>query len=473
MPIRERLSRGATAGVLACLGLAIASVFVLPSTPSYDPWAWIVWGRELASATFTFGAGGGPSWKPLPVMFTTVFGLFGTAAPTLWLIAARAGGLLALFGAYRLGSRLAGRVAGTIAVLALLLTQETVGGITQDWIHYMFRGVSEPMLVACVLWAIDRHLEGRRGAAFALGVATSLIRPEAWPFLGLYVLWLWRREPRLRPPIVGGLALIPVMWFGPPWISTGHPLAASTQAQQYNGHLGSDPLITTLSRGAHLTIVPVLVAAAVAVLLAIRRREQVTLWLAGGAAAWVALVVAMAVDGYPGLGRFMYPPAAIACVLAGVGVVGLAELAGPGWRRWGVIAAVLAASVPFTTGRVSLATGEKHQADLAVTATDQLNAAVRELGGRRAVLPCPTSVAAVNHTMQTALAWTLGVHLSRVKTVVHSPGVDFVGPHIATIDGAAAPVRLQPHTTREIARSGIWRVLQVTRLGDPDSCVGT
>ncbi len=32
----------------ACVLGAVAS-FVLPSEPSYDPWAWIVWGREIAS----------------------------------------------------------------------------------------------------------------------------------------------------------------------------------------------------------------------------------------------------------------------------------------------------------------------------------------------------------------------------------------------------------------------------------------
>ena len=59
----------------------------------------------------------------------------------------------------------------------------------------MFRGTSEPMLVGLALWAVDRHLDGRRGTAFVLGVGAALIRPEAWPFIGLYGLWLWRREP--------------------------------------------------------------------------------------------------------------------------------------------------------------------------------------------------------------------------------------------------------------------------------------
>ncbi|PZS10321.1 MAG: hypothetical protein DLM64_08780 [Solirubrobacterales bacterium] len=469
----------ATAGVavLGCVLLAVLSVLLLPSTPSYDPWAWIVWGREIVSSHFSFATAGGPSWKPLPVVFTTVFGLLGGAAPKLWLIVARAGGLLALLAAYRLGARLAGArvagvLAGLLAAVALLLTQETVGSVTQDWVHYLFRGASEPMLVACVLWAIDRHLEGRRASAFVLGVAMSLIRPEAWPFLGLYALWLWREQPRLRPLLIGGVALIPLLWFVPPWVSAGQPLAASTQAQDYNGHLGSDPVLETLRRGAELTIVPVLLAALAAALLAWRARDRTVLALCAGALAWVALVVVMALAGYPGLGRFMYPAAGVLCVLAGVGVVRLAMLAGAGVRFWSVAALVVAATVPFAVARVRGAVAEKHQADLAVSITTQLDAAVRGAGGAQLVLPCRASLAGVNHTMQTELAWTLGAPLSHVKTSIRSPAVDFLGPHLATIDGAAAPIRLAPYTSEPVAHAGVWQVLRVTQPGATDGCVG-
>ena len=134
--------------------LAALSAAVLPTVPSYDPWSWIVWGREVVDPHLSFFVGGGPSWKPLPVIFTAVFGLFGGAAPTLWVITARAGGLLALVAAYRLGSQLVrhGRAAsgagdsalvgadrrGSVAAAGVLLTQ--------DWFYYMFRGTSEPML---------------------------------------------------------------------------------------------------------------------------------------------------------------------------------------------------------------------------------------------------------------------------------------------------------------------------------------
>ena len=105
--------------MLVCLGLA-ALTFLLPSTPTYDPWAWIMWGREIGQ--FDLVTTGGPSWKPLPVVFTTLFSFFGSdLAPYLWLWVARAGGIFALVMAFRLTRRLAGGgaagvTAGAVAV---------------------------------------------------------------------------------------------------------------------------------------------------------------------------------------------------------------------------------------------------------------------------------------------------------------------------------------------------------------------
>src|SRR3954468_19102194 len=99
--------------VLGCLALAALSL-TLPSVPTYDPWAWIIWGREVAHLDLVTRTG--PSWKPLPVIFTTPFSLAGDdGAPLLWLTVARAGGVLAFAMAYRLGSRLSRAAAPGIA----------------------------------------------------------------------------------------------------------------------------------------------------------------------------------------------------------------------------------------------------------------------------------------------------------------------------------------------------------------------
>src|SRR3954454_12893160 len=95
----------------ACLALAALSL-LLPWRPTYDPWAWLVFGRELADPHLQFSTLAHTGWKPLPVLFTAPFGLFGSAAPFLWLLVPRAAGLAALALAFRLGTRAGGLVAG-------------------------------------------------------------------------------------------------------------------------------------------------------------------------------------------------------------------------------------------------------------------------------------------------------------------------------------------------------------------------
>jgi hypothetical protein len=468
---------------IACVALAALSAAVQPTVPSYDPWAWIVWGREVVDPHLSFAVGGGPSWKPLPVIFTTVYGLFGGASPTLWVITARAGGLLALVAAYRLAARpVAGEAgappwapvaAGLIAAVCLV--------INRYWFYDLYRGTSEPLLIGASLWAIDRHLDRRHGSAFVLGVVASLIRPEAWPFVIAYGGWLWLRAPRLRALVALGLLSIPFFWFVPPWIGSGQPFLAATHAKQYNGHLGKHPLLTVLARGLDLQTVPVLLAALVTVGLAWRRgRERLMLALAGGVVVWWAIVVGMTLDGYPGLERFYLPAAAVTCVLAGVGVVRIALIAGAFARgeapratlvSAGVVAVVIAVCLPFTAGRFDLVQQERTAAR-AVTRLDQLSAAVAAVGGPREVYPCRSSFVAVNHSVQTALAWQLRVTLGRVGTSMRHQGLMFVGPH-DSIDGG--PARVDPRLTQiqKLAFVAPWRVYRVTAPGASTRCVGT
>jgi hypothetical protein len=498
---RSRLDSAAARGsdapfvlaLVASFALAALSAAVLPTVASYDPWSWIVWGREVFDPHLSFFVGGGPSWKPLPVMFTAIFGPFGSAAPTLWVITARAGGVMALIAAYRLGALLVARgrggagpapVAGWEPVAAGLIAAAGIL-LTQDWFYYMFRGTSEPLLVGLSLWAVDRHLAGRYVLAFVLGVAAALIRPEWWPFIFLYGIWLYRRQPRpsLLILILAGWFAIPFFWFVPPWISTGQPLLAATHAQEYNGHLGSDPFLEVLRRGADLQVLPWLVFAVVAVAITWwHERDRVILGLAAAALAWWVLVVAMTLDGYPGLERFFLPAAGITCVLGGVGLVRAARLIGDRVASLGgtsagpvfglAAAAVLVAiTIPFTITRVDAARAAKPTAAQAVTRFDQLTAAVAAVGGHDAVFPCKSSFAAVNHSAQSALAWKLHVTLERVGTSMHAPGVMFVGPH-DSIDGG--PPRIDPRLNRIqlIKQVGPWRVYRAWTTGLPTACVG-
>ncbi|MPZ64103.1 MAG: hypothetical protein GEU83_00770 [Pseudonocardiaceae bacterium] len=65
---------GIVAPLAGCVVLASASL-ALPAMLGYDPWAWQVWGREITRGELS--TDGGPSWKPLPVLGTTLLAPFG------------------------------------------------------------------------------------------------------------------------------------------------------------------------------------------------------------------------------------------------------------------------------------------------------------------------------------------------------------------------------------------------------------
>jgi hypothetical protein len=455
---RPRWASWPLIAALVCGLIAVISVLVLPSLPSFDPFSWIVWGREIVDSGTKFETNGGPSWKPLPVLFTSVFGLFGDAAPNLWLVVARAGGLLALAGAFRLGQRVAGWPAGLTAAVGLLLTT--------DWLRYLERGASEPLLVGCVLWAVIAHIEGFKRTAFFLGVGAALVRPEAWPFVGLYALWIGRHATwRHRGIILVGLLLIPLLWFVPPWIASDDPFSASSHAASYNGHLGSSPGLEVLRRAGELSVIPVLVGALVALVLAVRRRDRLTLGLAGGALAWIALVFGMTVVAhYPGLPRFHLPAAALMCVLAGVGAVWLVEMVPNRALAIALGLILLAGAVAGSVGRVSDFKPQYQDVQLAERNFASLDRAVKQAGGRRLILRCGKHLVATNHSFQTALAWKLNVELRVVRPFVRHPAIVFRGPHIATL-GAPPTLSYRPHSLYRITHAGVWRVFGVLPPG--------
>ncbi|MEJ7714323.1 MAG: hypothetical protein WKF40_00910 [Thermoleophilaceae bacterium] len=189
-----------------------------------------MWGRELAH--LRLDTTGGPSWKPLPVAFTTLFAPFGalddSLPPALWLVVARAGALLALALAFRLARRLVGAgpggvAAGVVAAVALALTPQ--------WLRYAAHGNEAPLAAALMLWALHSHLDGSRRGALVLGFAACLMRPEVFPFVALYGAWCWRAEPDMRRMTVGLAAALAALWLVPEWIGSGQPLGAGAQAR--------------------------------------------------------------------------------------------------------------------------------------------------------------------------------------------------------------------------------------------------
>jgi hypothetical protein len=451
--------------IAACLALAVVSLLLLPSAPTYDPYAWLVWGRDLAHGHLVT-QGGGASWKPLPALITAVLSPLGAAAATAWVALARAGALLAVYMAYRLAARIAGRPAGLAAAASLLLVHE--------WVRRNAVGNAEGLMVALGLLAIDRHLDGRRGQAFALGVAAGLVRPEVWPFLLAYGLWLWIRSGGPGRAWIAALGLlVPLLWFGGDWIGSGHPFGASDRALSLSPTgpaLGRDRAAGVLQEAWRMlplparVAIPAAVAGALVAWIRSRRTARpagLTLALAGGALAWTAIVAAMTARGYPGLPRFLFMGSALGSVVAGAGI---------GWAVQAVVRALPAAvRRPFRPAIVlavaacfaALAASDAQllRSDAAAVETvavrdDGLAAAVRAAGGGGAVLRCGhpyTGWFAV-----TALAWDLGVQVDQVHDRPHGRRpVVFVLDHGRPGLQSRLPVR----HVREAEAPGGWDVV--------------
>ena len=379
----------------------------------------------------------GPSWKPLPIFFTAPFSLVGDGpAPELWLVVARAGGLLAIAMAFRLGARLAGPAAGAIAAVTLLISDE--------FIRNFARGNSEGLLVALCLWAVERHLDGRRRDAFLLGFAAGLLRPEVWPFWGLYGLWLlagaWHgRVPWRTLALVGGTAVLTlVLWFVPEYLGSGSALRAAERARQPNPDspaFAAFPFLEVFRRSAAILTVPVYIGAAIAVLGAwrVRRSDErapVVLALAAISTLLMIGVALMTEGGFAGNLRYVALPAAMVCILAGVGWVELARFArerrGP--RAAAALAAIVAALfVPFTVADVrKLDEGRQllvREADLYGA---NLKAMIAKAGGEDRVKACGQVITGAFQTQ--AVAWYLHLHETDLSIFPMTPGTT-IAPH--------------------------------------------
>jgi hypothetical protein len=440
--------------LVASLALAALSLLA-PFAPSFDPWAWLIWGREIAG--LDLDTAGGPSWKPLPSLIAVPLSGLGDAAPELWLLVARAGWLMVLVLAWRLAARLADPAhrssalrlgAGAIAAVALLLLEDDF----TPWLRQAAGGLSEPLLAAFVLAAVDRELDGRPGQALALGTAAALIRPEAWPVLAAYAIWVWRANPRLRPGVAVAVLAVPALWFVPDLLGAGDPLEGAARAREGTGPpLGE--AIEALGRGLEMLPFAIWAGAAFEVGRAARNGERTTVVLALGALAWALTVAVLAGAGYAGLPRFMAPAAAIGAVLGGIGIARLlvgaialarGDRAVSRWRP--ALAAALA--VAFAAQAIPRASELPGDAARAAELSDPAEAALAlgdALGGEP-VSACG-AIASTELLTQTPLAWSLELPLSEVRY-----GGLRQGSTVIVVE-APAPRRLRPLGPR-VVRAG-------------------
>lgn len=428
--------------VAAAIGLGALSL-ALPSTPTYDPWSWIGWGREVAHLALDTHSG--PSWKPLPVIFTTIFSLFGPAAPDLWLMIARAGGFLAMLMVFRLAVRLTDRRTALLAGVLAVLTLCTSGSFVRD----SALGNSEGLLLAFMLLGIERHVDGHPRQAFTLGFLAALLRPETWPFLFLYGCWLVFRDRRSWKLVAGLFLLLPLLWLGPEYWGSGDFFRAASRAANPNANspaFKKHPALTVLQNARPVIFTPgkigVVIALGVAAWTSWRRRRlSLALVIGLAAAIWLITVAVMTQAGFSGNPRYLIPAIGLLAVLAGAGWGWLAgraswlagRIGSPGRASLAVVLGIiltLGVFAPFTLRRLQLL----HRTEVAL----HYQAIVRErfvdtlaqVGGRERVLACGQPFAGA--FMVPLVSWYL-------KT----PGIT-VGLH-PTAPGATLSVRTTRH----------------------------
>jgi hypothetical protein len=453
-------SRGALVLVAASLALA-ALTLLLPSAPTYDPWAWIIWGREVAHLDLVTTQG--PSWKPLPVLFTTVFSVFGSASPDLWLVIARAGAIAAVVLAFGLTRRLGGGIVGGVAAAAAL-------AIAPWWIRNAALGNSEGLIVAFLLGAVDRHLAGDRRAAFLLAVCAGLLRPEAWPFLGLYGVWLvWRRQLPVRLVVGAGIGVV-ALWLLPEWWGSGDLLRAAHRAKDVNPGAptyADNPAREVLNDAGLMLTGPLMAGLAAVAVMVMVRRDKAVAGLIALAICWLGLVAYMTSDGFSGNQRYLIAPVALLIVLGATGAgwaVGQAvRLLGRGRAVPLALTLALAAvvgvafAVPSFQRFAPNLRSLEYQADLA----DELPGLVRAAGGADALKRCGNPY--TGPFLVPVVAWNLHLHTQQVQLEPRRPAVVF---RVKTT-GRSRPVpslrAVGDETT--VATGDKWRI--VTACGSP------
>lgn len=199
--------------------MSIVIVVAAGIRPDYDPYGWLVWGRQTLH--WNLSTNGEPSWKPLTFLFTLPYALAGRAQLWLWMVTAVALSLSGVVFAARIAAKLT-RAPGDrrhAAIAAAVFAGVGLLGI-QGYTDFILTARSDPIIIALCLAAVDFHLSRRPRTAFALLALAALGRPEAWPFALFYALWAWRAIPSMRALLAAGVAIIPAAWFVIPGLTS-------------------------------------------------------------------------------------------------------------------------------------------------------------------------------------------------------------------------------------------------------------
>jgi hypothetical protein len=470
---------------LVIVALAVGALSLLiPSTPSYDPWSWLVWSRQIIHGHLTITSGG-TSWKPLPMIFTIPFAVVGNAAPDLWLVVARAGAFAAVVMVFRLAYRLTLRVGGLmgeadpgldrLTVMAPALLAGLIGAFalalsaSGGFVSSNALGYSEGFAAALLLISIDRHLDGKHRQAFIVGFLVALDRPEIWLFWGPYGLWVFWKDPGARVLVAALFVITPIVWFVPVYLGCGSfscSVNRATHPRSNSLAFASNPFVAELKRAAWPTmllrikiVAALLVIAVAGILLAAYRRAglaalrtdanraRLAAALIGlGGLSWFVVIAVMTQVGFSGNNRYLVLGSALVDICGAIGFGWAArELAVLGARRWRGAGSSRAAVggafqwsatallglvflfVPNWVGNNTISIPRTHgslvyQAHLRQGMEDL----VARFGGRGKVLACGSVM--TEGFQVPMVAWTLGTPTTRIEAPPTNGGAAYPEP---------------------------------------------
>lgn len=347
--------------VLGLAGAAVLAALLVPTYPNYDSFYALVWGRELMDGALpSFEAYAAPTQHPLWNVVCALLGAaFGDDADRAVVIVCAVAHAVLSWGVYRLGAAVANRTVGVVGAVLV--------GSSFAFLLFAARGYVDLPFLALVVWAgvveaerprtgrpspISGGGEDRRPVAVAMGLLAlaGLLRPEAWVLAGL--LWLWHAAPArsLRPGLLAGVLVAPVLWVLSDLVVTGDPLYSLNATSALAEALGRDRGIGGVPRSfvsflSDTARPPVAAAAVLGALLAWRARGALGLRsvhvLVAMFGAGAVTFVGVGVAGLSILPRYLTVPVVAMCVLAALALAGwtLLDPAHPRRRPWMLAAA--------------------------------------------------------------------------------------------------------------------------------------
>jgi hypothetical protein len=320
-------------------------VFLLrPTYPNYDSYYTLLWGQELLDGSLPdYDVFRTPTPHPLSTAWAAGLSLLGGAADRAFVLLTIAAFVALLLCLFRLTQMLLGTLVALVA-LAVLLTRT-------DLEFFTLRAIIDVPFLALVFAAAVLELGRPRERPWwvlgLLGLA-GLLRPEAWVFSGVYLLWLlpvtgWRGIVRYA----AFAAAAPALWLIADWIVTGEPLYSLTSTREVAGQFQRQRSVPDAVGlipdyvGANEKIVNV-IAGGLGGLLALwllRRRAAMPLALVAVGTSVFLLIAAAGLSVIP---RYLLVPSLVFNLCVAVAIVGWALTTHPRARRVAAGLAILA-----------------------------------------------------------------------------------------------------------------------------------